>query len=128
MGAGPAAVAIIVGTQVGITLLGSAVSAWFSGAHGAWSAAVGGTISVLTTLFFAWRALGVHFGRPVKQLVGAFYLAEMQKLVLTAILFYVAIRWLDVSFLPMLATFGAALLVFWLTLPLTITDTPARRQ
>jgi ATP synthase protein I len=52
----------------------------------------------------------------------------MQKLVLTAILFFVAIRWLNVSFLPLLATFSAALLVYWLTLPLTITDFPARRS
>ncbi len=128
MGAGPTAVIIIVGAQLGVTLLGAAISGWLAGINGAWSAAVGGTISIVTTLFFAWRALGVHFGRPARQLVGTFYLAEMQKLVLTAVLFFIAIRWLDVSFLPLLATFSAALLVYWLTLPLTITAFPARRS
>jgi ATP synthase protein I len=128
MGAGPTAVFVIVGAQLGVTLAGTGISAWLGGGHAAWSAAVGGAISVVTTSYFAWRALGVHFGRPARQLVSAFYLAEMQKLVLTAILFFVAIRWLNVSFLPLLATFSAALLVYWLTLPLTITDFPARRS
>jgi ATP synthase protein I len=82
----------------------------------AWSAGVGGGISILATLFFALRAIGLGGEAPVKTLVGRFYVAEGQKLLLTAVLFYVTIRWLDVTFLPMMVAFAVTLMVFWVAL------------
>jgi ATP synthase protein I len=77
---------------------------------------VGGGISILATLFFALRAIGLGGEPALKTLVGRFYVAEAQKLLLTVVLFYVAIRWLDVSFLPMMVAFALTLVVFWLAL------------
>lgn len=120
---------VIVVAQVGATCLCAAVSAWLGGFDAAWSAGVGGGISILATLFFAVRAFGLGSGdQSVKRLVGRFYVAEGQKLLLTAVLFYVAIRWLEVSFLPMMTAFAVTLLMYWLILPFTIKDIPVDRE
>lgn len=127
MGGGLRTTLIVVAAQVGATLLCAAVAAWLGGARAAWSAGVGGGISILATVFFAVRALGLGGDQSVKRLVGRFYVAEGQKLLLTAVLFYVAIRWLEVSFLPMMIAFAVTLLMYWLILPFTINDVPVDR-
>lgn len=57
-----------------------------------------------------------------------FYAAEAQKLLLTAVLFYVAIRWMDVSFAPMITAFAVTLVIYWLVLPVTLKDIPVNRE
>jgi ATP synthase protein I len=116
LGAATKAVSTVAAGQAIATLVCVGVAAALGGTQAAWSAAVGGGISILATLFFALRAMGPGGEPALTTLVGRFYVAEAQKLLLTAVLFYVAVRWLEVSFLPMMAAFALTLVVFWLAL------------
>lgn len=60
MGTGLRTAMIIVAAQLGVTVLCAAVAAFWGGLHAAWSAAVGGSISILATAYFALRALGLE--------------------------------------------------------------------
>lgn len=128
MGAGLRTALIIVGAQLAATLLCAAAWAALGGGRAAWSAGVGGVISILATVYFALRTLGPGGGRPLRALVRRFYAAEAQKLLLTAVLFYIAIRWLEAAFPPMISTFAVTLLIYWLVLPVTLNGIPVTRE
>lgn len=67
-------------------------------------------------MYFArWMSVRGERATP-RELVGAFYLAEVIKILLTAALFWVAIALLQVVVLPMLLTYAATLFVYWLAL------------
>ncbi len=52
----------------------------------------------------------------------AFYVGEVSKMLLTAILFFIAIVWVDAAFLPLLVTYALTLMVYWMVLPFTVTE------
>ena len=110
------AAGVILGIQLGTTLLAAAVLLLANRPESAFSALVGGGISLLTTLYFALRVFMGTRGQPVKVVVRRFYSAESQKLLLTVALFAVAIVGLEVEFLPMFLTYMATLVAFWLAL------------
>lgn len=105
--------------QLIFTGLASAASL-FVDVKTSWSAAVGGGIGIVTTACFAFWVFSGGIGAPAKKIVRRFYVGEVVKLVLTGVLFGVAIIWLDVSFLPLLLTYTATLLAYWLVLPLSL--------
>lgn len=105
----------IMAVQVGITLLAALIMAVMFEGRAAWSALVGGGISITTTACFATRVFAAD-GRDLRKVVRAFYVGEVQKIALTALLFAVAIKLLNVEFLPMFGTFMATLLAFWFAL------------
>ena len=111
--------------QLLVTLLGVVVSLAFSGAQAAYSSLVGGGISALVTLYFASQVFSVRVGSPATKIAWAFYLGEMVKLLLTVVLLSVALLWLEVSPLPLLLAYMAALMAYWLALPFTF-DASAR--
>ena len=103
--------------QTLVTLVGVMVAYLAVGGQAAWSAMLGGSIALATTGWFALRVFAKGPDAPLKQVVRAFYAGEVQKLLLTALLFYLVIRWAQASFLPLLLTYMGALLVYWLILP-----------
>jgi ATP synthase protein I len=105
--------------QLFVTLLISAASLAFSGAQAAYSALIGGGVSTLVTLYFASQVFSVHIGSPAAKIARAFYVGELVKLLLTVVLLSIALRWLDVSPLPLLLAYMAALMAYWLALPFT---------
>ncbi len=110
------AVGVILGIQLGLTLLAAGILYLAGYAHAAESALVGGGISVVTTLYFALRVfLGTRW-LPVRKLVRRFYSAEAQKLALTVALFAMVIATLEVDFLAMFLTYMVTLIAFWLAL------------
>jgi ATP synthase protein I len=83
--------------------------------HGV-SALLGGFIGFAPNVLFAFI-----FGRrdPRKsahQVVSAFYFGEISKLILTALLFVIVFQLPGIWPLPLLATFGAVMMVFWFAL------------
>lgn len=102
--------------QACVAAAGFLFFSWLIDAHGAWSAAAGGAIGFLTTAFFALRVFAGGANRPAKDIVRTFYVGESQKILLTVVLFVVAIVWLQVSFLPMFLTYMASLAAFWIVL------------
>ncbi len=105
--------------QLLVTLLSAAVSLVLGSAHAAYSALVGGGVSTLATLYFASQVFSVHIGSPAAKIARAFYWGELVKLLLTIILLSIALLWLDVSPLPLLLAYMAALMAYWLALPFT---------
>ena len=105
--------------QLLVTLSGAVVSLAFSGAQAAYSALIGGGVSTLVTLYFASQVFSVRVGSPAAKIARAFYLGEVVKLLLTVVLLSIALLWLDVSPLPLLLAYMAALMAYWLALPFT---------
>ena len=105
--------------QLLITLWGALVAFACSGAQAAYSALIGGGVSTLVTLYFASQVFSVRIGAPAAKIARAFYLGEVVKLLLTVVLLTIALLWLDVSPLPLLLAYMAALMAYWLALPFT---------
>lgn len=105
--------------QLLVTLSGATTALVFGGVQAAYSALVGGGISALVTLYFASQVFSVHVGSPATKIARAFYTGELIKLLLTAVLLSVALLWLQVSPLPLLLAYMAALMAYWLALPFT---------
>lgn len=103
--------------QLAITLSAATVCFFLLNAKAAYSAVVGGGISIIATLYFARQFLSSNVGLSALKIAKRFYIGEAVKLVLTAILFGIAILWLQVSFLPLFLTYMATLLAYWLVLP-----------
>ncbi len=113
---------LIVGAQLTITILAALLVLVIADARAAWSAAFGGGISVVTTIYFAWRVFSCTEGKPLQAVARAFYVGEVSKMLLTAILFFIAIVWVDAAFLPLLVTYALTLMVYWMVLPFTVTE------
>lgn len=75
----------------------------------AWSGLIGGLIATTASSFFAMRIFVRYRAQEPGKLLGRFYGAELQKLVLTGVLFAAAIIW--VKPLSAGALFGVFLLV-----------------
>lgn len=102
--------------QASVAAAGFLLFSLISGPHAAWSALTGGGIGFITTAFFALRVFAGGAERPAKDIVRTFYVGESQKILLTVILFVMVIAWLEVSFLPMFATYMVSLMAFWIVL------------
>jgi ATP synthase protein I len=109
----------ITAIQLLVTLLVAAAFFRFRSVQAAYSALVGGGISTLVTLYFASKVFSVRVGSPAAKIARAFYVGEVVKLLLTLILLSIALLWLDVSPLPLLLAYMAALMAYWLALPFT---------
>ena len=105
--------------QLLVTLSAAVISLVFGGARAAYSALIGGGVSTLVTLYFASQVFSVRIGAPAAKIARAFYLGEVIKLLLTVVLLTIALLWLDVSPLPLLLAYMAALMAYWLALPFT---------
>lgn len=114
---------LVVGTQLGITALASLLALWFGDARAARSAALGGGISVVATAYFAWRVFAFSENQSLDKVVRAFYVGEVSKILITVVLFYVVITWVDVAHLPLFLTYIATLLAYWMIMPFTLTET-----
>jgi len=103
-----------------ITLLAVAGCFAFANVNAAYSAAVGGGISVIVTASFAIQVFSGRANASAARIAKRFYVGEVIKLALTALLFFIAIVWLQVSYLPLFLTYAATLLAYWLVLPFTL--------
>ncbi|MEZ5583835.1 MAG: ATP synthase subunit I [Candidatus Competibacteraceae bacterium] len=80
----------------------------------------GGGISVIVTVYFAIQVFSNGGNYAAARIAKRFYLGEVVKILLTALLFGMTIVWLDVAFLPLFSTYAATLLAYWLVLPFTL--------
>ncbi|MDG4553239.1 MAG: ATP synthase subunit I [Candidatus Competibacter sp.] len=105
--------------QLLVTLLAAAASLALDSLQAAYSALIGGGIGAVATLYFASAVFSVRIGSPAAKIARAFYMGEIIKMLLTIVLLSVALRWFDVSPLPLLLAYMAALMAYWLALPFT---------
>jgi len=80
------------------------------------AAAAGGLIALVPALYMAVRVFSVPPDAEPKRLLSALYRGEATKFLLTAALFALAVNWFGAVFLPVIATYILALLVYWLAL------------
>ena len=82
----------------------------------AYSALLGGGINIIATLFFARRMFAAKPGTDARTMARALYIGEVLKILLTVVLFSVVLIGFDVVFAPLILTYAATMLAFWLAL------------
>ncbi len=106
----------VVGGQLLMTAFLAAACLGWGTPEWAYSAAVGGLICVIPGAYLAARLFsGGRNGSPVSVL-RSFYYNEAVKIALTAVMFVVAILYLELNLLVMILAYGAATMVYWFAL------------
>jgi len=98
----------LVVVQLAASLAAASILIFVGWMH-AWSGLIGGLIATIASSFFAMRIFIRYRAQEPGKLLGRFYGAELQKLVLTGVLFAAAVIW--VKPLSAGALFGVFLLV-----------------
>jgi F0F1-type ATP synthase assembly protein I len=109
------AISVLV-AQAAITLIASLIAFIIGDARAALAALVGGAICLLTAALFGFR---LFTGKPefsADRFLRRLIWAEVQKIVLIVVLLAGALSWQKADALPLLLTFSAALMAYWLVL------------
>ncbi len=102
-----------VGVQAAVMLI-TALAYLSVGVMASWSALLGGVAIVLPSSYFAYRLFRITSARAARKIVRAFYVGEVTKILLSAVLAAVFVRFLHVDVIPFLVGFIAALVGFWI--------------
>jgi ATP synthase protein I len=106
----------IIFAQFVITIIISIVLLLVNGSIQAVSAMAGGAVGFLTSLVYA-RKMFPPKGSDIKKIIRAQYSAEAYKLAFTILLFsLIFTQFKEVHALPLFATYGATLAVYWAAL------------
>ena len=105
----------ILSYQLLIILIITAGLAGYGGMNYAISSVLGGVAAFIPNLYFALRIQKTS-GLPVRRILNSFYAGESGKLILTALLFMLIFKVPNVTILPLLVGYIAALSVFWFAL------------
>lgn len=99
-----------------VAALGGLIAWSVDGAQAAAAALFGGAVVVLPALWFARRALSRPGALEARQVLGAFYRAELEKLLLTVLLFFIAALSFGKHFAALMLTCVACLAMNWVML------------
>ena len=113
---------VLCAAQAVTTLVAVIVVAVFWGKSAAAAALFGGIVVVVPALYFAFRVHPRRGATKAQEVLGAFYRAEVGKLLLTALLFFIGARWFGAHFAPLMLTCVACLAMNWLVLAFAATD------
>lgn len=113
--------------QVLVALGGALICGWTRGPLAAESALMGGGIGAAATLAQVLIGLRNSAGKSPQAVVRGFYRGSATKLVVTVVLFALALRGRAVAPAPMFVTYVATFCVYWLALARTL-RTEVRRQ
>jgi ATP synthase protein I len=102
--------------QVVVTALVAAVSLAVAGPRAAWSALVGGGASTLGSVAMALLAFGRLSGSGAERMLLAFYVGEMAKVAAVIVVLVLALLFMKVNPVVMLAAFVVTFLVYWVVL------------
>ena len=102
--------------QLVVTALVAAVSLAVAGPHAAWSAVVGGGASTLASVAMALLAFGRWAGLGAERMLLAFYLGEIAKITVVIVGLVLALVFMKVNPVAMIAAFAATFLVYWVVL------------
>lgn len=86
------------------------------------AALYGGLVAVVPVAYFATKVALRRGGSGANEVLGAFYRAEVGKLVLTALLFLIGALLFGAHFAPLILTCMACLAMNWLILAVASTD------
>jgi len=97
----------------GVILL-AVIALLIKGKISGFSVFAGGMAYGLPNLVFVWRVFRYSGAQQMTQFMVAFFIGEMVKLFLSAILFIVIVKYLPVSLLSVLVGFIGAIISFWI--------------
>jgi len=97
----------------GVAIL-SLIALFFSGVKSGISVLAGGMVYLLPSFLFVWRVFRYSRPQEMQQFMIAFFLGEMAKLIFSAILFLLVVKYLPVSLLSILVGFIGAIVSFWI--------------
>jgi ATP synthase protein I len=104
----------LVFNQLACVFAFAAIALPFSGLVRAFSVLAGGLAYGLPNLFFVWRVFRYAGANEMSKFMAAFFVGEMVKLFLSAILFLMIVKYLPVSLLSVLVGFVVAIVSFWM--------------
>jgi len=110
----------IVLVQMGLALLAGLICFLLGGSRAGISALTGGAIGALASFYMVVSMFRHGPKTEPAKVLRSIYQGEFFKLVLTAGLFVLAIRFLEVSFGPMIGGFAATFIVYWAALVLRL--------
>jgi ATP synthase protein I len=106
-----------------ITATVATVVVWMVWGHQAALAALfGGVVAIVPTLYFAAKIYLRAGGATAAEVLGAFYRAEVGKLILTAVLFVIGAKMFGQHFAPLIITCLACLAMNWVMVWLSRAD------
>lgn len=100
--------------QMGGVVVLSLVFLVFTDLMNAFSVLAGGMAYGLPNLIFVWRVFRYAGAQQMTQFLAAFFAGETIKLILSAVLFLVIVKYLPVSLLSTLIGFVGAIVSFWI--------------
>jgi ATP synthase protein I len=102
--------------QVLVTVLVAAVSLAVAGPRAAWSAVIGGGASTVGSVAMALLAFGRLSGSSAERMLLAFYVGEFAKIAAVILVLVLALVFMKVNPVAMIAAFMATFLVYWVVL------------
>lgn len=103
---------IVIWQLAGVFLLAVLALIFTDATHGL-SVLAGGLAYGLPNLLFVWRVFRYAGAQEMHRFMAAFFAGEAFKLILSAILFLVIVKYLPVSLLSTLVGFVGAIISFW---------------
>lgn len=108
----------ILTAQFALSLLAAALGVALGGPATGILTLGGGSLAMVLTALFAWRARATEGAEP-RAMLGAMYRAEAGRLIAATLIFVAVAIYMPQHFIAILAGFGAATLSYWLALPMT---------
>ncbi|HUA88918.1 MAG TPA: ATP synthase subunit I [Steroidobacteraceae bacterium] len=106
----------VVLAQAAVALAVAAGTWAFADRRAALSALLGGAIATVGSLVMAGIVLGGRSAPSPQRALAMFFVGEVVKVVLIVTMFVAVLKTLDVAPLPLLGTFGATFVVYWIAL------------
>ena len=113
---------VLCAAQAATTTIAVIIVAAIWGKSAAAAALFGGIVVVVPALYFAFRVHPRRGATQAKEVLGTFYRAELGKMLLTALLFFIGARWFGAHFAPLMLTCVACLAMNWLVLAFAAID------
>ncbi len=109
----------VIRAQAGIAAIAALVAYGVRGKPAALAAAYGGLTALVPTIYVALRLFARRAPDAPREVVGAFFQAEIGKFALTAVMFAFGAMMLAKQFLVVLAAYVACLAAYWVVLART---------
>ena len=103
----------IVFWQLALVVMLAGFALTLYGFTSAFSVLAGGCAYVFANLVFVWRVFVYAGAQQMTKFAIAFFIGEMLKLLLSAILFLMIVKYLPISLLSVLVGFIGAIVAFW---------------
>jgi len=113
---------VLCGAQVVTTAIAVLIAWTISGNAASIAALFGGVVAIVPAAYFAVKVYPRRPGAQAREILGAFYRAELGKLLLTALLFLIGALLFGKHFAPLMFTCIACLAMHWLILAVAAID------